>query len=447
LNILMLTNTFAPHVGGVARSVQRFADEFRKRGHRVLIVAPEYEGLTEPEPDVVRVPALRNFNGSDFSVPVPITRKVARALKTFAPEIVHSHHPYLLGGTALRVAASRGIPAVFTHHSRYEAFTHYLPGDSPRMKRFVLDLVTGYCKLCDAVIAPSFAVARQLASQGVEVPIEVIPTGVDLKLFSGGSRALFRSRLGIPEEAFLVGHVGRLALEKNLSFLADAVARFLLRNSRARFLLVGDGPMKEAVRETFESRGLTGRLHLEGALGEEDLSHAYKGMDVFAFASRTETQGMVLAEAMAAGTPVVAIDAPGVREVVRDRENGRLVPREDAGAFAAALSWIAGLSDEERKRMGERIARTAEAFSMSRTADRALALYGSLIGSHGSRSAMRGGPWTSTRNLLGEEWKIVRNLARAAGVAARSMPEGREQSPPATPRTGRRGPGRRRGRA
>jgi glycosyltransferase involved in cell wall biosynthesis len=443
----MLTNTYFPHVGGVARSVQRFTDEFRRRGHRVLVVAPVYEGSREPETDVVRVPALQNFNGSDFSVPVPITLRVSRSLKSFSPEIVHSHHPYLLGDTALRVAASRGIPAVFTHHTLYEEYTHYVPGDSPRLKRFAVDLVTGYCNLCDAVIAPSESVAALLVRRGVKAPIEVIPTGVDLTLYSGGDRASIRARHGIPEEAFLVGHVGRLAPEKNLGFLAEAVARFLLRNDSARFLLVGDGPMKEATRKTFEARGLAGRLHMEGVLGEIALSHVYKGIDVFAFASRTETQGMVLVEAMAAGTPVVAIDAPGVREVVRDGENGRLLPREDAEAFAAALSWVAGLSPEERERLCERVAFTAEAFSLPRTADRALALYESLIGGLPTRKAIEASPWTSARNLIEEEWKIVRNLARAAGTAVLSMPEGQEPWRPAIPRRGPRGPGRRRGRA
>src|SRR5512134_3565378 len=262
----MLTNTFLPHVGGVARSVQRFAEEFRRRGHRVLVVAPEYGEPSAREPDVIRIPALRNFNGSDFSLPVPISRCVGRALKSFEPGSVHSHQPCLLGVAALRVAASRGPPVVFTHHSRYEDFTHYVPGDSPRLKRFVRDLVTGYCNLCDAVIAPSETVAALLARRGVNARIEVIPTGLDLKLFSGGDRASCRARYGIPQDAFVVGHVGRLAREKNLWFLANAVSRFLLRNEKARFLLVGDGPMRDAIYKTFESRGPFPRLQRDGRL-------------------------------------------------------------------------------------------------------------------------------------------------------------------------------------
>jgi glycosyltransferase involved in cell wall biosynthesis len=426
MNILMMTNTFLPHVGGVSRSVQGFTAEFRRRGHRVVIVAPIFEGIPDRETDVVRVPAVQNFNGSDFSVPVPVSGKVFSALKAFSPQVVHSHHPFLLGDTALRVAAIRDIPVVFTHHTMYEKYTHYVPGDSPRLKRFVLDLVTGYCNLCDAVIAPGETVAEEIRRRGVKVPVEVIPTGVNREVFAFGDGQAFRKRMGIPPGAFLVGHVGRLAPEKNLRFLAEAVACFLLRNQQARFFLAGEGPMKKEIERTFEAKGLADRFHSRGVMDHPELASAYQGMDVFAFASRTETQGMVVTEAMAAGTPVVAVDASGVREVVRDGENGRLLPREDLEGFVSALAWVAGLSPEERRRLGEGIGRAAEEFSMPRTAAKTLVLYESLIRGKPARKTIEPSHWTTARKLLEEEWKIVRNIAHAAGTAVLSMPKTEE---------------------
>ena len=423
MNILMATNTYLPHVGGVARSVEGFASEFRRRGHRVVIVAPIFEGIPVRETDVIRIPAVQNFNGSDFSVPIPLSGKVISTLKTFAPQVVHSHHPFLLGDTALRISATREIPVVFTHHTMYEKYTHYVPGDSPRLKRFVLDLVTGYCNLCDAVIAPSETVAEEIVHRGVKVPVTIVPTGVNLKVFSSGDGHAFRNRTGIPRDAFLVGHVGRLAPEKNLAFLAEAVVRFLLRDRRARFFLAGEGPMKKEIERTFAARGLADRFHSRGVMDHPELASAYKGMDVFAFTSRTETQGMVVTEAMAAGTSVVALDGSGVREVVRDGENGRLLPREDPEEFASALAWTAGLSLEERRRLGEGIARTADEFSMPRTAAKTLVLYESLIRIKPARKTIEPSPWTSARKFAGEEWKIVRNIAHAAGVAVLSMPK------------------------
>ncbi len=421
MNILMVTNTFIPHVGGVARSVQGFTAEFRRRGHRVVVVAPIFEGIPGGETDVVRIPAVQKFNGSDFSVPMPATGKVISALKTFSPHVVHSHHPFLLGDTALRVAATRDVPVVFTHHTMYEKYTHYVPGDSPGLRRFVLDLVTGYCNLCDAVIAPSETVAGEIGRRGVTVPVHVIPTGVNVEIFGKGDGMAFRERAGIPPDAFLVGHVGRLAPEKNLEFLTGAVVRFLRNTRGARFLLAGEGPLKTKIRQAFSDQGLADRFHFQGVMDFPELASAYRAMDVFAFASRTETQGMVLTEAMAAGTPVVALDASGVREVVRDGVNGRLLSREDEEEFVSALGWVVGLSPEERQRLGEGIAATAESFSLPNTALRTLALYESLVAGNPSRKTIDPSPWSSARKLVGEEWKIVRNIAHAAGHAVLSL--------------------------
>ncbi len=265
MNILMMTNTYLPHVGGVARSVDTFVREFRARGHRVVVVAPEFAEKPADETDVIRVPAIQNFNGSDFSVRLPLPGYVQAQLTDFKPDIVHAHHPFLLGENAVRVAASANVPLVFTHHTMYEQYTHYVPGDSPAMQRFVVQLTTGYANLCDRVFAPSESVAAVLQNRGVIVPISVIPTGVDIDVFSRGDGRALRQTLGIPDRAFVVGHIGRLAKEKNLDFLADAVSRFLKHRPDAHFLVAGAGPAEDDIRKIFEHRRLTKRLHLLGA--------------------------------------------------------------------------------------------------------------------------------------------------------------------------------------
>lgn len=415
MNILMVTNTFTPHVGGVARSVQGFTNEFRKQGHHTMVLAPYFENTPQRETDVIRFPAVQHFNGSDFSVPMPVPGRLHSAFKTFRPDIVHSHHPFLLGDTGLRAAAARNIPIVFTHHTLYEEYTHYVPGDSPQLKRFAIDLAVGYCNLCDAVIAPSETVATLLAERGVNVPVEVIPTGVDLKLFAQADGGAVRARFGIPADAFLVGHTGRLAPEKNLSFLAAAIAQFLTANERAHFLVAGAGPSTLDIQAIFERYGMAERLHVAGVMAPKALVNAYAAMDVFAFASHTETQGMVLTEAMAAGVPVVAVDASGVREVVRDGVNGRLLPQDDLASFDAALSWVAELDRGAYEQLGQHVANTAEEFSMSQTAARALALYESLIKNAPTSKEIETSHWASARRRIGEEWKIVRNIAHAVG--------------------------------
>lgn len=412
MNILMLTNTYAPHVGGVAHSVQAFEEAYRARGHRVMVVAPSFEGAAERE-GVVRVPSLQHFNGSDWSVPVPIPGYLTSRLAAFRPEVVHSHHPFLLGATALRIAAAWDAPCVFTHHTQYERYTHYMPGDSPVLKRFISDLVTGYCNLCAAVVAPSAAIADRLRADGVTVPVEVVPTGIVPERFRRGDPAAFRARWGLPPDAFVVGHVGRLAPEKNLDFLVEAVGRFLTRMPQARALLVGSGPSENAVQEGFAARGLADRLVRTSTLVGDELVEAYRAMDAFAFASTSETQGLVLAEAAAAGVPLVALSGPGVDDVVRDRWNGRLLPSDapDPDAFADALAWVAARPPALKRSLGDALRSTARELSMERSADRMLALYERLRA--GVRSANTAYSLSALLRRASEDVKIFANFLDA----------------------------------
>ncbi len=417
MNIVMVTNTYLPHIGGVARSIESFTREYRRRGHRVLIVAPEFPGQPEHELDVVRIPAIQNFNGSDFSVVLPVPGVLTEALDRFGPDIVHSHHPYLLGMTALRKARKRALPLVFTHHTLYERYTHYVPGNSPTMARFVIELATRYANLTDHVFAPSESVAKLIRERGVTAPITVVPTGVELERFENGCGRELRQRLDIPPDAFIVGHVGRLAPEKNLGFLAAAVTDFLAANPQARFMVVGRGPAAEEVAAVFAASGLRGRLHMPGALDGAELRDAYHAMDVFAFSSKSETQGMVLTEAMAVGVPVVALDASGVRELVVDGEQGRLLEDEDVRSFSAALQWVHDLPASARQRVAAAARQRARQWSMPRTAARALSVYESLIGAAGAQTAEEPDEWHGTLERIKAEWEIVKGVAGAAGAA------------------------------
>ncbi len=417
MNILMLTNTYTPFIGGVPRSVETFAREYRNRGNRTVIITPEFENMPEDEEDVIRVPAIQHFNGTDFSLQLPVPGVVTDALKNFRPDIVHSHHPYLIGDTALRLAAKYGAPIVFTNHTLYERYTHYVPGDSVLLRRFVIALTVGYANLCERVFAPSGSIADLLRERGVEVPVDVVPTGIDLDLFADGDGTRIRQAEGIPGEAFVVGFVSRIAPEKNIGFLARAVIRFMLKDRNTHFLVVGEGPSTPEVINEFRERGLVNRLHLLGARQGRDLVDTYHAMNVFAFASKTETQGMVVAEAMAAGAPVVALNAPGVREVLQDGENGILLEEERLGSFAGALMKIRGLGAERLLAMSRCAKHTALGFSAGTCAVRALDIYRETI--RAGRRARVGddNPWEEAKRLFYAEWEIVTNMVHAAGLA------------------------------
>jgi glycosyltransferase involved in cell wall biosynthesis len=420
MNILMMTNTFLPHVGGVARSVAAFTNQLRSFGNRVIVVAPEYEEDTDgKDKDVIRIPAIQNFNGSDFSAVIPIPSFLEARLQDFQPDIVHSHHPFLIGSTAVRVAIKHEASLVYTQHTMFEQYTHYVPVNLPRMKKFIVSLCTGYANLADQVIAPSQSIADILQERGVKIPIETIPTGIFINKFEKGNGQDILSSENIPDEAFVVGHVGRLAPEKNLEFLSEAVALFLRDEPEAHFLVVGYGPSEKKMRNLFERRHLQNQVHFLGKQDGQNLIDAYHAMDVFAFSSKSETQGLVLIEAMAAGVPAVALDASGVRDVVRNRKNGCLLHDEQVDKFAHALKQMCHCSDQERQNFIKEAKQTAENNSMYNCASKITDVYQSVIKNYKVDKKHDESMWEKSIKQVKTEWELFQNLTSAVGNALR----------------------------
>ncbi len=412
MNILMVTNTYLPIVGGLELSIQSFTAEYRKRGHRVKIIAPEFDNSPQ-DADVIRVSALKNFNGSKYSIKLPMPVFFVKALGGFKPDIIHTHHPFLLGDTALRLAYAHNVPLVFTHHSLYEENIHWMPGATEALKKFIIALSTGYANFCDTVIAPSESVAEMIKEHGVKTPIEVIPTGLHLNQYRGTSEN-FKKEKQIPEKDFVVGYVGRLAEEKNLPFLMRATASFLQKEKKALFLVVGSGPMEEAIATHFKDLNLEKQLRFAGEMKGAKLIEAYQAIDVFAFASQSETQGMVLNEAMAAGTPVVGVDAPGVRDIVIDKVNGRLVSSENEEEFAQALSWVYDRSPAQRIKLADGAKETAKKYSVELSASKALKVYESLKTEETARHRkLKKKDLFKFLQHVNAEWDLFSNFAKA----------------------------------
>jgi 1,2-diacylglycerol 3-alpha-glucosyltransferase len=334
----------------------------------------------------------------------------------FVPDIIHSHHPFLMGDAAIRTARKRNIPIVFTHHTLYERYTHYTPVDSSAMKRFAVELPTQYANLCDHIIAPSESIMALLIERGVEKPITVIPTGVDLNFFAEGNGDTFRKEYDIDPDTYVVGHVGRLALEKNLDYLTRAVALFLKKNRRAVFVVVGKGDDADRIRQICDKEKVADQLIMTGSRTGRHLADAYCAFDIFVFASKTETQGRVLTEAMAAGSPVLALDASGVREVLNDEKNGRLLEANaSAEQFAQCLDKI--FHDSESLKLWKAGAyQTAIDFSREKSARRLEEVYRLL------RDAAKKKPpisedefqiWDDLLKTIDVEWNLLVEKAKA----------------------------------
>lgn len=416
MKIAMFTNTYLPHVGGVARAVQTLENGCRKLGHEVRVIAPEFKDAVE-SPEVLRVPSIQNFNGSDFSVRLPVPNVIHDFLSDFQPDVIHSHHPFLLGDSALREAWKRHIPVIFTHHTLYERYTHYVPLDSLMLKRVAIQLSTEYCNLCDRVIAPSESIERLLKARGVTTPVRTIPTGIDLGFFAAGNGERFREQVGIGQNAKVIGHVGRLALEKNLTFLADAVATSLREFPDAVFLMVGDGEAREEMLRRLAQQQVGRQVRAVGKLTGSSLADAYAAMDWFVFSSQTETQGLVIAEAMAAGKPVCALDGSGVREIVHDGENGFLLESNaSVDAFSYALSSL--IHDPAMSRNFAENARiTAESYGTDRCVRCMMDCYTDAIaGSVSTATGSDSMPWYRLISGIEIEWNLFLEKVSAAAA-------------------------------
>lgn len=366
MNIAFFTNNYKPFVGGVPIAIDNLAWRLRQRGHRVYIFAPEYDEGTPEEPDVIRCWSIKHFNDTSFSLPLPITFDCVARFAELNIDIVHVHHPFLLGETGLHAARVNDLPVVFTYHTQYEKYAHYLPFGEKMVEEVAVNLSTRFANCCDLIVAPSSDIKRTLVDRGVSVPIRVIPTGVDLNRFRRGSSRWLRAQFGIPAEAKVLLFVSRLAREKNVGFLLEAFARLAEKRPDDWFVLVGSGSDEQSLREQAGALPCARRIIFAGTYEGERLVSAYRGADLFVFASTSETQGMVVLEAMAGGLPVVAVDAPGVRDVVVDGENGYLVSEGNLQGFCERCERLLEDADE-RGRFAGSARQRARQLSLART--------------------------------------------------------------------------------
>lgn len=373
----IFTNNYLPLVGGVSTAVEAIRRFVEARGHEVYIFAPRYTGYREHDPRVIRYPSVPALTHPDFALPIPFSPSIADRIRGLDLDLVHAQHPFLLGQTARRVARHLHRPLVFTYHTRYEKYAHYVPLHRRVVERKAIEWSTAFANQADLVIAPSRAVRALLAERGVIRPIEVIPTGVEVTRYAPGDRAASRRALGLPLEAPIALYLGRLDREKNVGFLLEAFDRVVRHRPEARLVLVGRGAHEAVLRRLARGLAAGERVHFAGPATADEAVRYYQAADLFVFASTTETQGLVVAEAMAAGLPVVAVRAPGVEELVQDGVTGFLVP-EDPAAFALAVDTL--LADEARRRgFGERAREAVRDYAAERTGSRLLALYEALI--------------------------------------------------------------------
>jgi 1,2-diacylglycerol 3-alpha-glucosyltransferase len=375
MRIGFFTDTYTPQINGVVTSIELFTDALERQGHEVYIFAP-----TPRQPSdtarIVRIPSVPFAFQPEMRLASLYSQHAYRLVRRANLDIVHSHDPFAVGLFGLAVAKRFRLPYVHTYHTLYPEYVHYIW--ETRFTRAMAErLSRDFCDQCDLVLAPSTKIEKALAEWGVTADVELLPTGVDAERFEVRDEAAvaeLRTRFGIPEADRLLTFVGRIGLEKNLDLLVEAIAQ--VKTPGARLMIVGNGPYRADLDRHIAALGVADRITFTGYLERDEVAAAYATSDLFFFASLSETQGLVVAEAMASGLPVVAVEDLAVGDAVTDGVNGFLTP-ERPDALAEAADRI--LSDPEmRAAMGAESRRRAEGLSIDRMAERLAGFYAEL---------------------------------------------------------------------
>ncbi|GBF32803.1 glycosyltransferase [Desulfocucumis palustris] len=377
MNIAMFSDSYYPYVSGVVRSIELFRHELSRLGHNVYIFAPSYSRQKKEE-GVFRFPSITAPTIKNFSLALPFAPGVGKMIRDLKIDLIHCHSPFLLGSVGARAARRQKLPLVFTHHTLYDLYVHYVPLFPGLARRLVLGFVRKFCNNCNLVITPTNMVAERLRELGITVPLEAIPTGLKLEEFADPDPDWLRREYGIgPEEKVLLC-VARFGKEKNLDMVLEAFLRINRACPATRLFLVGIGPYEEELRAMTANMGLDSRVTIVGRpLPRRTLTDYYAGADLFIYAATTETQGIIVSEAQAVGLPVVAVGANGIAEMVNEGFDGFLTP--PSAAALAEKSLLLLQNDELRHRLGSQAKESAKQISAEATAIKMARAYQTLV--------------------------------------------------------------------
>ncbi|MBU0580268.1 MAG: glycosyltransferase family 4 protein, partial [Candidatus Margulisbacteria bacterium] len=342
MRIAMFSDTYTPQINGVVTSINTFMRELRAKGHEVYIFGPQLKGVTEKDFEFRFQSAPYLFHTEQRLV-YPYSRKL-KQFKDLGIDIIHSHTPFGMGWLALRMAKKYKLPLVHTYHTLFTEYVHYVPLVGSGIMQWVAKRVSrDYCNGCNWVITPSEAMKKELETYGVKSEISVIPTGIDITMKEKGQAEAARERYGISPEQKILMYAGRLGKEKNIDFLLRSFRKVVQKNENCIFVIAGDGPYRKNLEWLTKALHLERKVFFTGYLNKEDIASLYKAASLFIFASVTETQGLVIGEAMDMGTPVVAVNAMGIADVI-EGDKGGLASSLDVHEFSEKILTL--LNDE-----------------------------------------------------------------------------------------------------
>lgn len=343
LNIAFFTNTYYPWISGVVRSVSLFRQALSDLGNNVFVFAQNADNYSDQEPFIFRYPALSLSWPADVSAVIPISPAVDYLLPSLKLNVIHAHHPILLGRTAANKASELNLPLVFTFHSQYAEYSQYIPLNKETIQDFIKQLIGkwlgDFMQKCNHIVVPTASMLEHLQEEfDIRERVSVVPTGIEVERFQNADGQSIRQRHGWEDEIVMIS-VGRLSPEKNWKRLIEASSKAMADHPSLRLVLVGDGPEREKLERYVQKLDVTQRVTFIGALSYDEIPAYLKAADLFGFASTAETQGLVTMEAVAAGLPVVAVDAVGTRDNVKNNYTG-ILTKNNSYSLSNAISSL-----------------------------------------------------------------------------------------------------------
>ncbi len=331
MRIAIFTDSYKPQINGLVRSLELFNKELRKKGHKIYIIAPKVPNYKDKEKGVFRTSSIELESYKEYRIAFPFRTVIDFPIKA---DVIHIQSPFSMGLAGLAVAKSKKISSIGTFHTMFSEYMHYF--FSKRLlksKRFKKMLKKGLWKYliwfynrCDVVIAPTEQIKKILIKKGLKSKIVVIPTGVEIKNIKK-SKTKLREKYGFSINDKILLHVGRITKEKNIEFIISSL-KDLLKDNKHKLIIASDGPYKETLAKIAEKIGIK-TIFFTGYLDEDKLNDYYRLSDLFVMASKTETQGLVLLEAVNNELPVVVLDAPVISDFVKENNIGLIAKKYD----------------------------------------------------------------------------------------------------------------------
>jgi 1,2-diacylglycerol 3-alpha-glucosyltransferase len=376
VRIGMLADMYKPYVSGVTHMISLLKEHLERLGQEVFLFTYGGSRYRDQEPNVFRSPGIP-IGSNGLVLGLRPTREALQALTSM--DVVHVHHPVLSGRLALRYCKPRGIPVIFSNHTRHDLYAREYARPLPTW--LVDRLYSGYLGrfycACDLVIVPSPAALQLVQRLSPTCQRQMIPNGIQLEPFLEVRDPIRREELGFGAGEVVLIYVGRLANEKNVGFLVEAFSQVSRRTNRLRLLIVGTGPQRRSMESSLARAGISARAHFAGFVPYSQIPRYLSSADAFVTASVTEVHALTVIEAMACGLPVLGIEGPGVGDAVTHGVTGLLTPH-DLGLFGDAMLRL--IDDQElRRRLSEQARRASRAFSIEATAAAVMGCYERLL--------------------------------------------------------------------